>query len=625
MNPTKRHASLLAITLILLTAPALLQTGAVKAQINGAPVPVIESLDFTPESTTTVSSSESMEALGDVSISRGHPIWNMTYGGEGNDWANSIVSSGDGGYVAAGATDSYGTGKSDAFLMKVDSAGELQWSKTYGGQEEEEAYHVIKASAGGYLLAGVSTSYMDNQGDMLLTRVNEVGNVTWVNYYYTPEWDEAHAVAEDADGGFVAAGLVRDGQQVDVKVIKVDFNGTLLWSRTYGGSEWDEAHSIVRTGDGCFMVAGYSTSFGAEGGDIYLLKIDASGDLLWEKTFGGSGAESAFSMAEYDGDVYVSGFTTSGDAVGGDAYLLKVNSTGALLWDRTYGGSGAEAASSVIMLDGGDAVLAGYSTSVGRDANVYMVRVDPSGEPVWEKTYKGSGSDIAWAVIPASDFGYYVGGVSSSNGAGEGDVLLARVFDEYMVAMDMRLYPGWNQIGVPAGLVDNSMDAVFGENLVYVDYVYRFNNQEKSFDFWINGLPDNQQQFTTLESGKSYWVHLQDGFNYTMEAEASSAAVSYILLGSVSVEYITGLNVQMYAGWNQLGVPMNLVGSSLSEVFGDNLNLVEYIYKFDNQGKSFSYWIKGLPDEQQGFNSLESGEGYWVYVSQDVAQTFRYY
>ncbi|MFQ5906150.1 MAG: hypothetical protein ACE5JA_06210, partial [bacterium] len=302
-----------------------------------------------------------------------------TYGGSGWDGGWSVQQTLDRGYIIAGATPYLGSGKYDVYLVKTDSLGNVLWEETYGEPYEDKGYSVQQTLDGGYVIAGKTYSF----------------------------------------GGY--------GVDGDVYLIKTDSLGHLLWERTYGGSEDDEGWSVQQTSDRGYIVAGYTGSFGAGYTDVCLFKTDSLGNVLWEKTYGGESTEYGYSVDQtVDGGYVVAGHTRIG-AGNYDFYLVKTDSLGNLLWERTYGGSENDRGYSVQQTSDGGYVIAGYTESFGAGSgDVYLVRTDSLGNVLWEKTYGGSRSDAVYDVQQTLDGGFILGGHTYSFTDPWGDVYLVK-------------------------------------------------------------------------------------------------------------------------------------------------------------------------------------------------------
>jgi hypothetical protein len=219
--------------------------------------------------------------------------WSQTYGGSGDDYARSVVQTSDGGYALAGFTDSSGAGGFDFYLVKTDSAGNMNWSQTYGGIGDDEAYSLIQTSDGGYALAGYTGSFGAGFYDFYLVKTDSAGNTQWSKTYGGPGDDEAYSLIQTSDGGYALAGWTDSsgGGGYRFYLVKTDSSGNMLWNKTYGAAGENEAYSVIQTSDGGYALAGYTDSSGAGGFDFYLVKTDSAGSSSSSGTFNWSSIE----------------------------------------------------------------------------------------------------------------------------------------------------------------------------------------------------------------------------------------------------------------------------------------------------------------------------------------------
>ena len=278
------------------------------------------------------------------------PGWNRTYGTQFNDWAYSVVQTGDGGYAIAGNIYYYAP-----WLLKTDSTGNVQWSQTYEGAERRMLYSLVQTFDGGYALAGEASYY-----DFWLVKTDSAGDALWSQTYGGAELEEACSVVQTFDGGYALAGYTSPvGQEEsDVWLVKTNSTGNVQWSQTYGFWSYEYADSMVQTSDGGYAIAGRTGSLGVDW-DFYVVKTDATGNMLWNKTYGGADWEGANSLVQTsDGGYAIAGYTESYGAGVSDFWLVKTDSAGNMLWNKTYGGLFSEEARSVVQtFDGGYALL----------------------------------------------------------------------------------------------------------------------------------------------------------------------------------------------------------------------------------------------------------------------------
>jgi len=306
-----------------------------------------------------------------------------TYGGTGEDLAYSVQQTSDGGYIVAGWTWSFSVGYYDIFLIKTDANGNIIWAKTYGGTDNDLAYSVQQTSDGGYIVAGVTTSFGASNGDFFLVKTDANGNVIWAKTYGGTDNDLAYSVQQTSDGGYILAGwtLSFGAGSWDIFFIKTDANGNIQWTKTYGGTGEDLAYSVQQTSDGGYIVAGYTGSFGAGSSDFFLIKTDANGNLQWAKTYGGISHDEAYSVQQTsDGGYIVAGRTWSFGAGNWDILLIKTDANGNIIWAKTYGGTDYDLAFSVQQTSDGGYILAGGTFSFGAGSyDIFLIKTDANG------------------------------------------------------------------------------------------------------------------------------------------------------------------------------------------------------------------------------------------------------
>jgi len=255
--------------------------------------------------------------------------WNKTYGGANSEVARSVIQTSDGGYLLAGQTQSFGAGGTDFWLVKTDSMGNMEWNKTYGGTKNDIAFSVVETSDGGYVLTGRTNSFGLGIADFWLIKVDSSGDHQWNKTYGGTGVDAARCVVQTSDGGYILAGFTESfgaGGQ-DGWLIKTDSMGNMEWNKTYGGTGVDAARCVVQTSDGGYILAGETNSFGAGDSDFWLIKTDSMGNMEWNKTYGGTKNDVLNSVAKTgDGGYALAGFTESFGAGGQDGWLIKVAS-----------------------------------------------------------------------------------------------------------------------------------------------------------------------------------------------------------------------------------------------------------------------------------------------------------
>ncbi len=385
--------------------------------------------------------------------------WQKSLGGSIDETATSTQQTSDGGYVVAGYTysndgDVTGNhGNYDYWVVKVNSTGVLQWQKTLGGSGDDFANSIQQTSDGGFIVAGYSNSHdgdvTDSYGayDFWIVKLNSTGVLQWQKSLGGSGFDLATNVKQTNDGGYIVAGstastngdITFNHGSYDFWVVKLDNTGVLQWQTTLGGTGNDNASSIQQTSDGGYIVGGSTNSTdgdvtGNQGNvDFWVVKLDNTGVLQWQKTLGGSGDDNANSIQQTsDGGYIVAGLTNSndGDVTGNhggyDSWVVKLTSTGAMQWQRAFGGSASDNAISIQQTSDGGYVVGGSTNSTDGDVtgnkgsnDSWIFKVSSIGMLQWQKTLGGSAYDEATSIQQTWDGGYIVGGSAESN---DGDV-----------------------------------------------------------------------------------------------------------------------------------------------------------------------------------------------------------
>jgi hypothetical protein len=409
-----------------------------------------------------------------VSVEASSTTWSQAYGGANGDIAYSLVETSDGGYAIAGSTQSFGDGLSSFWLVKTDSSGNMKWNRTYGGTGGDHAYSLVETSDGGYAIAGDTWSKVTGNSDWWLVKTNVSGNVEWNRTYGGTSSETAFSLVETSDGGYAIAGYTFSfgAGEADFWLIKTDASGNVEWNRTYGGANRDIARSLVETSDGGYILAGGSL----------LVKTDGAGNMEWNRTYGGT-CNSLITTSDR-------GYALAGETTG-DFWLIKTDEYGSVEWSQTYGGEGDDLAESLVESSDGGFVLAGVKDAVRHQwdghpisGNFWLVKTDASGIMEWNRTYGGTGGDHAYSLVATSDGGYALAGETGSFGAGEADFWLIKT-DAYGIIPE--LYPPYICVGSP-------------QNITYTTDNISLNftvNEEAS---WMGYSLDGQDNVTITET-----------------------------------------------------------------------------------------------------------------------------
>ena len=310
----------------------------------------------------------------------GSEVWAKTFGGSGLDNGWSVLETPDGGFLIAGFTDSFGAGGVDFYLIRTDSTGELLWEKTYGGEADDYAWAIQPAPEGGYVIAGQTDSFGAGDIDAYLIRIDADGEVLWTQTYGGKQVDRVFSVDQAPGGGFILAGITSSfgAGGRDAYVVKTDSLGKTDWERTFGDIGDDVAHSVDHTEDGGYLVMGYTNSFGAQDYDVYLIKIDFLGDTQWTQLFGGKADDRVITGQQtLDGGYILVGRTRSFGAGNWDMYLVKTDSIGDPQWSHTFGGALDDTGYAIQQTRDGDYVMTGFTRNAGAGLrDVYLLKIE---------------------------------------------------------------------------------------------------------------------------------------------------------------------------------------------------------------------------------------------------------
>jgi len=347
------------------------------------------------------------------------------------DWAHCVGATSDGGFITAGVIWSMGGMRSAMYLVKTDTHGRRLWCKTFGQGDVNEGNSVQQTLDLGYIVTGTTWPKDQKYSDIYVVKTDSSGNEIWGRIYGGKWRDEGHSVRQTADGGYIIAGqtdLFGDGCD-DACLLKIDASGNEIWRRSYGGSRRDEAHSVRQTADGGYIVAGHTTSFGNGNEKVYLLKTDPEGNLVWSRTFGAEGRDRGRSVCQtVDGGYIVAGTTWPFEAAYSDVYLLKTDPAGREVWHRTFGGRYGDHGFSVEKTRDGGFIVAGNTWPVGRIGQSKMIlsRTNGRGERMWVKHFGGKGSTYGYSVCPTVDGGFAGAGKIADLDRGDDDICLIK-------------------------------------------------------------------------------------------------------------------------------------------------------------------------------------------------------
>jgi len=395
-------------------------------------------------------------------------VWDKTFGGTGEDTPGfkSIVPTSEGGFILGGSSNSNqggdksdnSKGGTDYWVIKIDGEGNKIWDKTFGGNMDDYLQCVSQTTDNGYLLTGFSISNAsddkseDRKGsyDYWIVKIDLNGNKVWDKSFGGNRTNDLVSTIPISNGGFLLAGYSNSDKSIDKSgeskgkadywIIKIDSNGNKVWDKSFGGESDDFLYSCIPTSDGGYLLAGYSASSKSEDKsedskgllDYWIVKIDTNGNKIWDKTLGGNKDEELWTIiATQEGGVLLGG-TSESDKSGDksednkgiiDYWIVKIDSIGNKLWDKSFGGSRINRLRAMSTTVKNEILLAGYSNSSisedksensnGKD-DYWIIRIDTDGNKLWDKSYGGNQDDGVIDIFAISADSYILAGSSNS-------------------------------------------------------------------------------------------------------------------------------------------------------------------------------------------------------------------
>ncbi|MBP6455573.1 MAG: T9SS type A sorting domain-containing protein [Chitinophagaceae bacterium] len=350
----------------------------------------------------------------------------------------------------------------DIWIIKLDSIGNIIWQNTIGGNEGDNTTNIHQTFEGGYIVSGNSISGIGGDKtdscygnfDYWILKLDELGNLEWQKTFGGNELDESNSIQQTADSGFIIAGYSFSGISgdklepslglSDYWILKLNKFGDITWQNTIGGGDYDNANSIKQTFDGGFIVAGesYSEISGdksepKQAADFWVLKLDNLGNIIWQNTIGGISSDIPIEIQQTPDSGYIiagiSSSNISGDKseanIGNwDCWIVKLDVQGNILWQNTIGGFAVDAIQDFEQTIDGGFILAAFSQSgIGGDktepcfgvSDFWIIKLDAIGNVVWENTIGGNGYDVAYSIKQKADGSYVVVGDSDSPNSGD--------------------------------------------------------------------------------------------------------------------------------------------------------------------------------------------------------------
>jgi len=310
----------------------------------------------------------------------GDTLWTKTFGGAYEEFGYSVQQTTDGGYIICGSKAYAPSGYRDIWLIKTNASGNTIWTKTYGGVFGETGRDIEQTTDGGYILVG-NTYLSGNDYDIWLIKTNSSGDTLWTKTFGGDYSDFGLSVEQTNDGGYIVGGVLdySNGVSVDIWLIKTDAYGDTLWTKIFGGAMRNECNSVQQTTDGGYILTGNTDKFPSSFRDVWVIKTNTLGDTLWTKTFGGDYSDWGEEVQQTtDGGYIICGATESYGAGNYDVWLIKINAFGNVVWTKTIGGNSADYGGAVNLTTDGGYVICGRTASFGAGhVDVWLIKTAP--------------------------------------------------------------------------------------------------------------------------------------------------------------------------------------------------------------------------------------------------------
>lgn len=451
------------------------------------------------------------------------------FGGQNMDLFRDGIATPDTGIIAVGTTSSFGAGNTDIYIVKTDSLCNKIWSKTFGKNNIEQGYSIKNTKDGAYIIAGFTNSIGVGGYDAYLLKIDSSGNLIWEQTYGGNDWDFAYAIVELPDSGFAVCGetFTNSFGNSDVYLFRTDKNGNLLWQKNIGGALQDVANDLILDIDNMLVMVGKTKSFGNGQEDMYLIKTNLQGDTIWTKTFGDTLNECAYRIIQtqdlgYVMVGYAESYSPEGDL---EMHSLKTDSSGVFQWYHIYGENTKEDMGyDVLEKQDGSLIFTGYTGFGAGMKDVYTFNAYFNGwwSPA-SNTYGSIRNDIGYANTLLPNGSIVILGTTESYGTGNFDALIIRldtvkanqiqklnVLNDSILSIEPLIITESNEINI----FPNP-----GNGQFYIEYKNASNTIFKVYEilgdeinsFEVNKIKNNLIEINITATSGIYFIQMIDG------------------------------------------------------------------------------------------------------------------
>ena len=397
--------------------------------------------------------------------------WQKCIGGSNDDYATSIIQTSDGGYITVGTATSNdfdlieNQGGATLFVVKLSNGGAIEWKKCIDGTGDVLSPKIIQNNRGGYTVSALKVSSIIDFNAYVL-ELDSIGNIIWKKSYGGSDFDKLNSMIQTPDGGYLFVGNTssNDGDLQNLNffpynigwIVKIDSIGNIEWQKLIGGSEYDELFNVSLTSDNGFIVGGSSTSTDGDvqgniwGECVWIIKLTSYGVIQWHKCIGIDNFNKAKDIKQCsDGGYIVACDKNHLYDDFGDGFIVKLSSTGTIEWQKEIGGDRKDYLTSIFETPDGGYIVGGITASYGGDIplpsygfeDCWIVKLSSSGNIEWQRRFGGNGSDILYSLVQTNDNGFIFAGSTASS---SNDVIGLHSTGSYPYYTDMwivKLYP----------------------------------------------------------------------------------------------------------------------------------------------------------------------------------------